>query len=377
MMRPMADTDTRLIAGAMTGTSIDGIDVALVRVTGRGLDMSVEFVRGDSQPLGSLAELLRDVANQKGQPIGDAARYANLLGVQHAAALKQLVGDDTLDFAVVHGQTVYHENDVTLQMVNVHPIAAALGVPVAYDLRGADLATGGQGAPVTPLADLILYGSADESRAIVNLGGFANYTILSATTAADAIDHVRGGDICACNQLLDYIARRWLDCEYDEGGAAAQRGIVHPEAEQFLRMMLEGQADGGRSLGTGDEQIAINWSRTFQNQCSGEDLAATACSVIGSLIAETCGDVDRIILAGGGALNATLVDAIRAGAGRTPVVSSDDVCAPDAPGVPGRYREAIAMAVLGAASQDGLPLTLASVTGRNADACPKPAWVHP
>lgn len=366
----MADSDTRLIAGAMTGTSIDGIDVALVRITGRGLDMSVDFVRGDALPLGSLAELLRDVANQKSQPIGDAARYANLLGIQHAAALKDLVADDPLDFAVVHGQTVYHENSVSMQMINVHPIAVALGIPVAYDLRGADLTAGGQGAPITPLADLILYGSPDESRAIVNLGGFANYTLLPAG-GADAIDHVRGGDICACNQLLDDIARRWLDCEYDDGGAAAQRGIVHPEAEQFLRMMLEGQADGGRSLGTGDEQIAINWSRTFQNQCSGEDLAATACAVVGSLIAAKCADADRIVLAGGGALNATLVDAVRAEAGAATVVLSDDL------GVPGRYREAIAMAVLGAASQDGLPLTLAAVTGRNPDACPKPAWVHP
>ncbi|QNN25074.1 hypothetical protein HED60_23275 [Planctomycetales bacterium ZRK34] len=360
----------RLIAGCMTGTSIDGLDAALVRIDGHGLDMKVELVRSLSRPLRTLGKLLHSVAVQKRKPIGDAARYALMLGITHALALKELIGDDKVDYVVVHGQTVYHELSVTCQLINPHPIARELNVPVVYDLRSADMAAGGEGAPITPLADHLLFRDDSETRAVVNLGGYANFTWLPPTrhTGEAALASIRGGDVCACNQVLDYVARRWLKKRYDAGGAAAARGIVHPEAEQFLRMMLEAQADGGRSLGTGDE--ATDWAKSFQHQCSGEDLAATACSVIGQLVADSTHDAERVILAGGGAMNRTLVDSIRA---HTPgeVVDSDVF------GVPGAYREAISMAVLGAASQDGLPLTLAQVTGREPAACPKPCWAYP
>lgn len=354
----------------MTGTSIDGLDAALIRVDGEGLDMKVELVRATSKPLRSLGKLLRQVARQKRKPIGDAARYGLMLGLTHAIALKDLIGDDRVDFVVVHGQTVYHEMNVTCQLINPHPIARELNVPVVYDLRGADMAAGGCGAPITPLADHLLFRDDHETRAVVNLGGYANFTWLPPTrhSGEAALASIRGGDVCACNQVLDFVARRWLKKRYDKSGAAAAEGIIHPEAEQFLRMMLEAQADGGRSLGTGDE--ATEWAKSFQHQCSGEDLAATACSVIGQLVADSTHEAERVILAGGGAMNRTLVDAIRASAAGEVVFS-------DAFGVPGQYREAIAMAVLGAASQDGLPLTLSQVTGREPAACPKPCWAYP
>jgi 1,6-anhydro-N-acetylmuramate kinase len=364
---------TRLIAGCMTGTSIDAIDAVLVRVEGEGLGMRVTPVRSMSKPLGSLGKLLRVIASQKRRPIGNAARYRFMLGFSHALLLRDLIGDDAVDFVVVHGQTVYHELNVTWQIIDPHPIVAELGVPVAFDLRGADMAAGGCGAPITPLADHVLYRDAAETRAVVNLGGFANMTWLPATAraGADALASIRAGDVCACNLLLDYIARRWLKEAYDAGGRAAARGVVHPEAEELLSMILQSQSELGRSLGTGHDKEAINWARSFQNQCTGDDLCATACSVIGRIVAERCGESDRIIVAGGGSRNDTLVDAIRAHRGKAEVVTSD------AMGVPAGDREAIAMAVLGALSQDGIPLTLPQVTGRTPAASPKPCWIHP
>ncbi|MBI1375831.1 MAG: hypothetical protein GC159_24235 [Phycisphaera sp.] len=361
---------TRLVAGCMTGTSLDGIDAALIRVEGRGLNIRVEAVRGVSRSLKSLAKLLRPIADQRRRPIGDVARYAMMLGQHHAMTLSQLSEKDRVDFVAVHGQTVYHEGGVSMQLINPHPIAAELGVPVAYDFRGADLALGGSGAPITPLADHVLYRDAGETRVVVNLGGFANYTWLPATkqTGDAALASIRGGDICACNQLLDYIARRWFKKRYDRDGAHAHNGIVHPEAEADLRMMLETQAREGRSLGTGDEMTA--WAAMFQHNCNGDDLAATACHVIGSIIAETVTGADRVILAGGGAMNATLVDAIRS-ASDAAVTRSDDL------GVNGQYREAIAMAVLAALADDGVAVTLPQVTGRRPDAKPMPAWIRP
>ena len=155
----------------MTGTSIDGLDAALIRVQGTGLDMKIELVRAVSRPLRDLGKRLREIAKQKRKPIGDATRYAFMLGLTHALTLKDLIGDDKVDFVVVHGQTVYHEMSMTCQLINPHPIASELNVPVAYDLRGADMAAGGFGAPITPMADHLLFRDDTETRAVVNLGG--------------------------------------------------------------------------------------------------------------------------------------------------------------------------------------------------------------
>jgi len=205
---------------------------------------------------------------------------------------------------------------------------------------------------------------------VLNLGGFANYTWLPATRkkGEGALASVRGADICACNQLLDYIARRWFKKKYDRDGQRAAHGIVHPEAEEFLEMLLEAQMRGGRSLGTGDE--AIDWAKSFQHHCTGDDLAATACHVIGKMIGRTIGEADRIILGGGGAANRTLIDSIRAHT-KAPMVDSDTL------GVPRQYREAVCMAVLTALARDGVPLTLPQVTGRFADCDVFPCWINP
>lgn len=364
---------TRHVVGCMSGTSLDAVDVAMVSIEGEGLGMRAAFVNGYSYPLKSMRSLLRPLTLRKPQPVGDVARYGAMLGMTHVVAIQKLIekcDGQKPDMIGVHGQTIYHEPPNTFQLINPHAIALEVGVPVAFDFRGADMAAGGQGAPITPLADHVLFRDSTETRAVVNLGGFANYTWLPATkqTGPAAVASIRGGDICSCNQLLDYIARRWFKKKYDKGGQRAAHGIVHPEAEEFLQMMMEVQAKVTRSLGTGDE--ATDWARTFHRQCSGEDLAATACAVIGELVAQPVSDADRIILAGGGALNQTLVDAIRAHT-KKPVVGSDTH------GVPIQYREAVCMAVLTALAADRVSVTLPQVTGRFDDCNVMPCWIHP
>lgn len=364
---------TRYVVGCMSGTSLDAVDAAMVAVEGEGLQMRARFIRGYSYPLRSLGKLLRPITLQKARPIGDVVRYAAMLGMTHMVAVQKIIEScegRKPDLIGVHGQTIYHEPPNSMQLINPHSIAMETGVPVAFDFRGADMAAGGQGAPITPLADHVLFRDSTETRAVVNLGGFANYTWLPASrqNGEAATASIRGGDICSCNQLLDYIARRWFKKKYDKGGQRAAHGIVHPEAEEFLNMMMEVQVKVTRSLGTGDE--ATDWARTFQHHCNGDDLAATACAVIGKLVAQPVADADRIILAGGGALNATLVDSIRAHT-RKPVVTSDTL------GVPMQYREAVCMAVLTALAADRVSITLPQVTGRFNDCNVMPCWIYP
>ncbi len=360
----------RLIAGCMSGTSLDAIDASLVSIEGEGLAMRAAVVRSESYPMRTLGKLLRTVVLQKRVTAGQIARYSLMLGMSHMVLLKELIDKDKIDLIAVHGQTIYHEARVSMQLMNVHPIVQELRVPVVYDLRGADIAAGGQGAPITPLADHVLFRDTKETRAVVNLGGFSNFTWLPRTRASGkaAIASIRGGDICACNQILDTISRRIFKKKYDRGGARALAGEVDADAREFLLALLSAQADGGRSLGTGDE--AINWVRMYQGECSGEDLARTACSAIGEVIGKAVGHVDRVILAGGSALNAALVEEIRNHADAA-VSLSDEF------GVPVQFRESAAMAVLGALAQDKFHFTLPKVTGREPDGPVGGCWAYP
>ncbi|MFM9994534.1 MAG: anhydro-N-acetylmuramic acid kinase [Phycisphaerales bacterium] len=356
---------TRLVAGCMTGTSLDGLDAALVRIEGRGLAMSARFVRGITRPLGDLAGPLRRLAEQEPMSAGAIAALARDFALLHADALRKLVGPDRVDLVAVHGQTVFHAPPVSWQLMNAGPIARALGVPVVSDLRAADLAAGGQGAPITPLADWILLRHAGEARAVANLGGFCNITRLPAGGDASA---VTGQDVCACNHLLDTVARTLFNTPFDADGARASAGSVHGEAVGDLDRVLRGAGRPGRSLGTGDE--AAEWVACWRARIRADDLAATACGAIARAIADAASDVDRLLLAGGGAKNRALARAI---ASACPAA----VEPLDTHGLPGAYREAACMGVLGALCQDRVPITLPAVTGVAAPAPMAGSWTYP
>lgn len=374
----------RLVIGAMTGTSIDGIDLALVEISGRGLDMRAKFLRGRSASLGGLAPRLREAAAQVPRPAAFFAELALELGRVHAEEARALAGGETIDLAVLHGQTIHHAPPVSWQLMNPFPVAAALGCEVMSDLRQADLAAGGQGAPITPLADWILFGG-EVPRVILNLGGFSNATVLpaharrgakagsstdgesGAAAGPHAIDAIRGADLCVCNQLLDRAAAIVLGQPFDRDGAAAQAGRESPSLRAELEQLLDAQRLAGRSLGTGDEAFA--WVARAARELASNDLLRTAVAAIGAVIGHgvrALADGSRgraeVIAAGGGARNLALCRSIAASLGR-PLTTTGSL------GVPIQMREAAAMAVLGALACDGVPISLRAVTGRSLPRC--------
>lgn len=363
----------RLVVGCMTGTSIDALDVAVVGISGSGLAMRGELIAIHSEPLGDLAALLRRIASGQGLTATEMAEAAWALGELHAEAITRALSGRSPDLICVHGQTVMHSPTTprgrTWQLLQPAPIAARLNCPVVYDLRAMDVATGGQGAPITPIADWILCRSSDRTRAIINLGGFANATILPARLGPDA---VRGFDICACNQLLDAIARARLGLPFDKDGAAASAGTIHAETLDALTRLLDEQAHAGRSLGSGDELAACV---EFATHISPPDLARTACEAVGGVIGRVTTQspshrLQEILLAGGGAFNRVLSAAIARAAGVP--------CQPlDAIGVPVQAREAMCFAVLGAWCQDRVPITLPGVTHVPSPAPVSGAWCFP
>lgn len=359
----------RRALGTMTGTSIDALDLALVHIEGRGLEMRPTFVRGWSFPLEELAPRIRALATGEPASAEDSATLAHDLAIFHAESIAEARAetDGALDLLALHGQTVFHRPPVSWQLINPWPIARAAQCPVVFDMRGADLAAGGQGAPITPLADWVLFRDATRSRAIVNLGGFCNISMIPAG-GAEAIPAIRGFDACVCNQLLDAVARRALDVPYDDGGVAAMAGAPASDAVTELRTALLDQRAAGRSLGTGDE--TVGWIDRWLGQLTPSDLAASAASAIGSAIGELARGADEVILAGGGAHNMALVRAIGGAMGSRPQTTG-------ALGIPSSFREAAAMAVLGVLCADAVPITLPHATGAPSPAPIAGAWIFP
>jgi 1,6-anhydro-N-acetylmuramate kinase len=361
----------------MTGTSIDGIDCALVEVAGTGLSMTAR-VRGlVSRPLGDLAAPTRALADQRPMTAAQIATLARDLALLHVEALKELLGNERADLIVVHGQTVYHKPPVTWQLANPAVVAHAMGAPVLSDLRSADVAAGGEGAPITPLADWIFLRSADEPRVVCNLGGFCNLTFLPPDQgdAAANVRRISGMDVCPCNHLLDRLAQALFGVPFDAGGERATEGAPHEAAGDDLVSRITAIVGGGsrrRSLGTGDELEA--WLGAWRTKARAEDLAASACGAIAAMIAHAQtaegGAVTHLLVAGGGSQNLALMDAIRA-AWKGPVSSTDEV------GLGAQAREAACMAVLGSLCQDRVPITLPRVTGVAEPAPIAGAWAMP
>ena len=315
----------RYAVGCMTGTSLDGLDAVLVEAEGVGLDLRVRTLARTGVELGALAFGLGAATSGTPMSAGDFSRLALELGELHAQVVGELVDRSGLEPAVcaLPGQTVVHAPPISMQLINPWPVAQRLGCPVIHDLRGADLAAGGQGAPITPLADWVLFRSEEADRAIVNLGGFCNVTSLPAGLDTQG---VQGFDVCVCNQVLDSCARAALGMPYDHEGRAALAGTPDCDAVDALRDVLRGQSTAGRSLGSG-----------------------------------------FAVLAGGGVRNAALVRAI------------EDVVGPcqttEAFGIGVQEREAVCVAVLGLLALDGVVYTQASITGRTRPLMAEGSWI--
>lgn len=360
----------RLAFGFMTGTSLDGLDAAAVRLSGAGLELRLADIAATVSldfPA-SLAASLRDLASGRPMTAPDIARAARELGELHAAAARELTAHaGPPDLACAHGQTVFHAPPDSWQLFNPWPLARTLNRPLVYDLRGADLASGGQGAPITPLADWALFRHARESRAVVNLGGYCNITLLPANAPPE---RTVGMDVCACNHVLNAAASAALDQPFDRDGAAASRGTPDASAVDTIAKVLIAQRASRRSLGTGDE--LANALAPFASLAP-HDLLASVVRAVARAIATTLRESrpDRALLAGGSTRNAALTRALSEELPGIPVEPTD------AHRVPAAHREAICFAALGALCADNVPITLPAITGCAAPAPISGSWINP
>ncbi len=356
---------TRYILGCMTGTSLDGLDVALVRVDGVGLDMTAEYLGMTSRSLGELADELRSFAAGEAHPAVTFSLCSRSLGQLYAEACAECVerflpDGASLDLVVAHGQTIWHapEDGISWQLFDPMPCVRALRAPVCFNLRQADLVAGGEGAPITPIADWIMFRHPDKHRLIVNLGGIANVTSLPPDRP---VEQITGGDIGPCNILIDGVVRRlFAGKDYDADGDIAASGDAQDAITQVLEHHPALFGEGHHSLGREDfpEQWIDRLVADLRKTIKPADLVASAVEGVATLVASVAApEADEMILAGGGARNPVLIERIAELAPFDRVVLSDEL------GVPCEAREPAGFAVLGALSQDGVPITLTQVTG--------------
>jgi anhydro-N-acetylmuramic acid kinase len=201
----------RLLAGAMSGTSADGVDVAIVAIDGQGLDMSARLIHHNhiayDNPLRDRIFSARQAGSIR---LDELAKLGREISLCHAEAVNQALAASDLkatDLAAVaaHGQTLFHAPPDTIQWFDPALVAAEVGCPVVSDFRRADCAVGGQGAPLVPFADYILFRHPTKNRVLLNIGGIANITWLK---AGGSLDDVIAFDTGPGNCISDWLCRK-------------------------------------------------------------------------------------------------------------------------------------------------------------------------
>lgn len=365
-MRDFTDAGEWTVLGLMCGTSLDGLDAARMRLRtgGEGLE-AWSFLDHRSAPYP--AELRRGMERLIGGGALNAADFRALdVGLARAcdAFLREAYAADwpPADLAAFPGQTVWHDPDgagLSFQLGSAAAFAALSGLPTVGEFRLPDVLAGGQGAPLVPLADALLHRDPQESRALVNLGGIANLTLLP---PGRGVEGVSAWDTGPGNTLLDALARQVSGRDFDADGALAADGVVRRELLDvwlvhpwFARRPPKST---GRELFGGSFLPPAELER-LRLEIGDAALMATLVELtVEALVAALAGAaVDRVFVAGGGVKNRTLMRRLRERLAPLPVVGSDAL------GLPPQAKEAADFALLALEAAAGRPVTLPAVTG--------------
>jgi len=347
------DTSFHVI-GLMSGTSLDGLDLAFCRFTIENKNWIYKILHTDTSAYSdTLIESLREAeTTSAAELIRLHHAYGKYLG-QEVLAFTQQHGIQP-DFVASHGHTIFHQPDrhISFQLGHGAYIAAHAKLPVVSDFRTLDIALGGQGAPLVPIGDDLLFGEYDYC---VNLGGIAN------------VSYRKNGrrlafDICACNMLLNILANT-VGCAYDDEGALARSGSLQPELLQQLNAPAYFTAPAPKSLGK-EWVLAHSLKALYAASAAVPDKLHTTCHHIATQLKQALPPLHagqhRVLLTGGGAFNRFLVELLQEYLGEQYWV---EVPEPEVVS----FKEALIFAFLGVLRWRGEHNSLRSVTGASHD----------
>ena len=362
-MSTPADANTPLYLGLMSGTSADGIDVALVQFPDEG---GCRFVHGLTARWEPLLRA-RLVALGEGGPLASLEELGELdarIAIAFADAANQLLDESGVDRTRVraigsHGQTVRHrplaDPAFTVQLGDGNRIAELTGITTVCDFRRRDVAAGGHGAPLMPAFHLGMLGTADEDRAVLNLGGIANLTLIPREGA------VRGFDTGPANALMDAWCQRHTGRTFDAEGAYAASGVV--DGPLLAGWRADPWFDLPPPKSTGREQFHLAWAEAHmgEGQYAAADVQATLLELTVATVADALlaqqPQTRRLLVCGGGVHNRQLMKRL---AERLPALQVESSAVH---GLDPEYVEAMGFAWLAQRTMDGLAGNLPSVTG--------------
>jgi len=369
----------------MSGTSADGIDVALARITGRGFRVRARLEKFCTFPFpAAVRQAILRVANANHRPtlsVAEISQLHFLLGELYAEAVERAcrrfrVPLRRIDLIGCHGQTVYHQPTPeqfagrrvasTLQLGEAQVLAERTGIPVVSNFRPRDLAAGGQGAPLVPYVDYLLYRHPKRGRVALNIGGIANVTVIPAGAPPG---QVIAFDTGPGNMVIDAVtelATRGKQ-RYDRNGRLAARGqpvelILKRRLSNWYFIQPPPKSTGREKFG--DEYARDLWKSARYLGATPADAVRTATELtvrsiaraFRSIIARRA-NVEEVIVSGGGAKNLFLLRRLREELPELRWMRADRF------GVPAKAKEAFAFAVLAYKTWHGVPGNLPSATG--------------
>jgi len=388
-----------IVAGVMSGTSADGIDVALVKIGAfsRNFRKSVHG-RGQEYPRHTIALLghaqfsypakvraaVLQAMNAGSASVADLARLNFVLGELYADAVlaTQRRFRASAELVGCHGQTLYHQGRAkphlgkrvvaTWQTGEGAILAARVGVPVVSDFRPADMAAGGKGAPLVPFLDYLLFRDSKVGRVVQNIGGIANLTAIPARASPE---QVLAFDTGPGNMVIDALSEEFFSQPFDRGGKLAARGQVLESV--LARVMRRSFFRAAPPKSAGREEFGWEFARDFRRRCgraAAEDVLATATALTAWSIADAVkrfvlpgprqSRFTEMIVSGGGTKNPTLMGMLR----DSLVPLGMELRLSDELGLPSQAKEAAAFAVLAYETWNRRASNIPSATGAKREA---------